>query len=95
MSIEKIKQLEELVASALRHLNNLHSEKYRLEQRVRELEKEKEEEKPTRENLRIKKDKEQIQNKKDLCNAIGFNDGSELFKECILTLLQLDRDHQK
>tara|TARA_B100001105_G_C22075385_1_gene308473 strand:+ start:269 stop:547 length:279 start_codon:yes stop_codon:yes gene_type:complete len=42
MSIEKIKQLEELVASALRHLNNLHSEKYRLEQRVRELEKEKE-----------------------------------------------------
>lgn len=42
MSIEKIKQLEELVASVLRCLNNLNSENYRLEQRVRELEKEKE-----------------------------------------------------
>ena len=41
MSIEKIKQLEELVASVLRCLNNLNSENYRLEQRVRELEKEK------------------------------------------------------
>ena len=42
MSVEKIKQLEELVTSALRRLNNLHSENYRLRQRVRELEKEKE-----------------------------------------------------
>ena len=42
MSIEKIKQLEKLVTSALRYLNDLHSENYRLEQRIRKLEKEKE-----------------------------------------------------
>ena len=40
MSIEKIKQLEELVAVTLGVLNNLHAEKVSLEQRVRELEKE-------------------------------------------------------
>ena len=41
MSIEKIKKLEKLVAFALEGLNNLRAEKFRLEQRVRELEKEK------------------------------------------------------
>ena len=41
MSIKKIKQLEALVNSASRCLNSLQSENYRLEQRVRELEKEK------------------------------------------------------
>ncbi len=42
MSIEKIEQLEELVASAVEGLSNLHAENMRLVQRVRELEKEKE-----------------------------------------------------
>ena len=41
MSIEKIERLEDLVASALRALNALHTEKADLEQRVQELEKEK------------------------------------------------------
>ena len=42
MSNDKIKQLEELVSSVLRCLDNLYSENCRLEQRVQELEKEKE-----------------------------------------------------
>ena len=42
MSAEKIKQLEELVSSVLRCLDNLYSENRRLEQRVQELENEKE-----------------------------------------------------
>ena len=40
-SRHKIKKLEKLVAFALEGLNNLRAEKFRLEQRVRELEKEK------------------------------------------------------
>ena len=42
MSAEKIKQLEELVSSVLQCLDNLYSENRRLEQRVQELENEKE-----------------------------------------------------
>ena len=42
MSTEKIKQLEELVYSALDGLDKLFLENLRLEQRVKELEKEKE-----------------------------------------------------
>ena len=42
MSTEKIKQLEELVSSVLRCLDNLYSENRRLEERVQELAKEKE-----------------------------------------------------
>ena len=42
MFIEKIKRLEELVTFAVEGLNSLHAEKIYLEQRVRELEKEKE-----------------------------------------------------
>ena len=41
MSIEKIERLEELIALTLEMLSNLHAEKNRLEQQVRELEKEK------------------------------------------------------
>ena len=41
MSIEKIERLEELIALTLEMLDNLHAEKSSLEQRVRELEKEK------------------------------------------------------
>ena len=41
MSAEKIKQLEELVSSVLRCLDNFYSENRRLEQRVQVLEKEK------------------------------------------------------
>ena len=41
MSAEKIKQLEELVSSVLQCLDNLYSENRQLEQRVRDLEKEK------------------------------------------------------
>ena len=42
MSVEKVKQLEELVSSGLRCLENFYNENCRLEERVRELEKEKE-----------------------------------------------------
>jgi hypothetical protein len=42
MSIQKIKQLEELVSSVLRCLEKIYSENLRLEQRVQELENEKE-----------------------------------------------------
>ena len=41
MSAEKIKQLEELVSSVLRCLDNFYSENRRLEQRVQVLEEEK------------------------------------------------------
>ena len=41
MSAEKIKQLEELVSSVLRCLDNFYSENSRLEQRIQVLEKEK------------------------------------------------------
>ena len=41
MSAKKIKQLEELVSSVLRCLDNFYSENRRLEQRVQVLEKEK------------------------------------------------------
>ena len=41
MSAKKIKQLEELVSSVLRCLDNFYSENCRLEQRVQVLEKEK------------------------------------------------------
>ena len=41
MSVEKVKQLEELVSSGLRCLENFYNENCRLEERVRELEKEK------------------------------------------------------
>ena len=42
MSAEKVKQLEELVSSGLRCLESFYNENSRLEERVRELEKEKE-----------------------------------------------------
>ena len=41
MSAEKIKQLEELVSSVLRSLDDFYSENSRLEQRIQVLEKEK------------------------------------------------------
>ena len=41
MSAEKIKQLEELVSSVLRRLDDFYSENSRLEQRIQLLEKEK------------------------------------------------------
>ena len=41
MPAEKIKQLEELVSSVLRRLDNFYSENSRLEQRIQVLEKEK------------------------------------------------------
>ena len=41
MSAEKIKQLEELVSSVLRRLDDFYSENSRLEQRIQILEKEK------------------------------------------------------
>ena len=41
MSAEKIKQLEELVSSVLRRLDDFYSENSRLEQRIQVLEKEK------------------------------------------------------
>jgi len=41
MSAEKIKQLEELVSSVLRCLDDFYSENSRLEQRIQVLEKEK------------------------------------------------------
>ena len=42
MSVDKIKKLEKLVASAVEGLNALQTENIRLEQRVQELEKQKE-----------------------------------------------------
>ncbi|HAK38164.1 MAG: hypothetical protein QF502_02565 [Nitrospinaceae bacterium] len=42
MSVDKIKKLEKLVASAVEGLNALQTENIRLEQRVQELKKEKE-----------------------------------------------------
>ena len=41
MSVEKIKQLEELVSSVLQNLDNFYSENSRLNQRIQVLEKEK------------------------------------------------------
>ena len=41
MSAEKIKQLEELISSVLRRLDDFYSENSRLEQRIQVLEKEK------------------------------------------------------
>ena len=58
--MEKIKQLEQLVDLTLLLLNNLHSEKIHLEQRVRELEKE--QESSFKEHENSKKSQEMIKN---------------------------------
>ena len=58
MSAEKIKQLEELVSSVLQCLDNLYSENRRLEQRVQELENEKEI--SSKENKRAKESLEKM-----------------------------------
>ena len=58
MSTEKIKQLEELVSSVLRCLDNLYSENRRLEQRVQELENEKEI--SSKENKKVKESLEKM-----------------------------------
>ena len=58
MSAEKIKQLEELVSSVLQCLDNLYSENRRLEQRVQELENEKEV--SSKENKRAKESLEKM-----------------------------------
>ena len=58
--MEKIKQLEQLVDLTLLLLNNLHSEKIHLEQRVRELEKE--QESSFKEHEKIKSSQEKIKN---------------------------------
>ena len=58
--MEKIKQLEQLVDLTLLLLNNLHSEKNYLEQRVRELEKE--QESSFKEHEKTKSSQEKIKN---------------------------------
>jgi hypothetical protein len=58
--MEKIKQLEQLVDLTLLLLNNLHSEKIHLEQRVRELEKE--QESSFKEHEKSKSSQEMIKN---------------------------------
>ena len=58
--MEKIKQLEQLVDLTLLLLNDLNSEKNRLEQRVRELEKE--QESSFKEHEKIKDAQEKIKN---------------------------------
>ena len=58
MSVEKIKQLEELVSSVLQCLDNLYSENHLLKQRVQELEKEKKA--SSKENERAKESLEKV-----------------------------------
>ena len=58
MTTEKIKQLEKLVSSIVSCLDNLYSENHRLEQRVQELEKEKET--SSKENERAKDSLEKV-----------------------------------
>ena len=58
MSIEKVEQLEELIALAVERLDNLYAEKLRLEKRMRELENEKEI--ALKENEKFKSSQEKI-----------------------------------
>jgi DNA repair exonuclease SbcCD ATPase subunit len=73
MSAEKIKQLEELVSSVLQCLDNLYSENRRLEQRVQELENEKEI--SSKENKRAEESLEKMKQLEVLRRKLG-KDGS-------------------
>ena len=74
MSIEKIERLEELVTLTLEVLSNLHVEKGSLEQRVRELEKEKKV--VLKENEKAKDSLEKLKQLKVLHRRLGKDQSS-------------------
>ena len=85
MSVEKVKQLEELVSSGLRCLESFYNENSRLEDRVRELEKEKE---------RLSKENERAKSSLDKVNQLEVS-LSKLKKDCSTSRAKIKNVLQK